>query len=109
MTIPDDRAKYFEKLSRFSRRYGIQVTRGRQRHQYINPSAAWSTGASYDYSQMYQEAEYELTVGESALAEIVDVHDQEEYGTRMRRNYPAVKDAWDKYQMLLALYSDYAQ
>lgn len=108
MTIPDDKTKYFEKLSRFSRRYGIQVTRGRQRHQYINPSARWSTGANYDYSQVHQEAEYELTVGESALAEIVVVHDREEHDAWMRRNYPAVKDAWDKYQMLLALYSDYA-
>lgn len=57
---------------------------------------------------MHQEAEYELTVGESALAEIVVVHDREEHDAWMRRNYPAVKDAWDKYQMLLALYSDYA-
>ena len=79
MTIPDNRTKYFEKLSRFSRRYGVQVTQGRPRYHYINPSATWSTGASYDYSQMYQEAEYTLTVGESALAEIVDIQDREEH------------------------------
>jgi hypothetical protein len=70
---------------------------------------------SYNYSAQYfntqREEMFDMDISRSGFERLVDLdrrfndcmtHDREE--AYLRKNYPALKDAYDKYLMLLALY-----
>ena len=95
----------FANLSRFSRRYSIQVTATRQRDRYVSSKINWGQYPEVSQTVGWSEQEFELTLSQSALFDIANTHERLDAEERMRRHYPAVQDAWEKYQMLLALYS----
>ena len=107
--MKNNRTTFFENLSHFSRYYGVQVTTSEQRTSYSTP-ANWTIGpGGYSSMQQMMESIYKLEVRETSLADIVETIAQLEREKEMRHRIPAINDAWSKYQMLLALYSDYAQ
>jgi len=92
----------------FTSRYRVkhvQVSRDR-RYETIN--YGYNQTASY-YADREEIIEMELTrSGFEDLVKVDTEHDKLRQDQRdeawLRRQYPALKDAYDKYQMLLALY-----
>ena len=105
--MTNNRNEFYEQLSRFSRYYGVQVTATDQRTAYSTPPN-WTIGVgSYDMQRIVEPV-YKLEVRETELRKIVETVTQQDREEEMRHHIPALKDAWSKYQMLLALYTDYA-
>lgn len=106
MTTPvlSDREKTLYNISQFSQRFGIQITVGAQRDRFYQNGVSWSSYPEMSASAV-REQDYILTVSEFELNRIAETQIKADSEERMRRHYPAVQDAWEKYQMLLALYS----
>lgn len=99
-------------LEKFVRHFGFRVVRINEgRYKQID---SWSAYNAPNYSSYYQDTDasiIEMEIDRRRLehmanyfeqCERLDAQDRDEEW--LRRQYPGLKDAYDKYQMLLALY-----
>lgn len=96
-------------LEKFVRHFGFKVVRVNEDRPYRHLDGYDSCKSTYYTS--YDRGSVEMEIGRRELehmanyfeqSERLDQKDREEEW--LRRQYPGLKDAYDKYQMLLALY-----
>ena len=96
-------------LERFVRHFGFKVVRIKndRPYQYLDGYDSYTSS----YYNGYDHSSIEMEIGRRELehmanyfeqSERLDQKDREEEW--LRRQYPGLKDAYDKYQMLLELY-----
>lgn len=96
-------------IERFVRAFGFKVVRVKndRPYQYLDGYDSYKSS----YYTSYDQSSIEMEIGRRELEQMADYfertekmlnEDHEEF--RMRREYPALKDAYDKYKMLLELY-----
>ena len=97
----------------FTRNFGVrQVSRSYPRARYDSFNTYGYTTTSYDYSSYrYEEELLDVEMTRQGWDELMryyrmteKVSALETYEHVMRQKHPAIKDAYEKYQMLLELY-----
>ena len=90
-------SKPYDNVEDFCNKYGIRDIVVK------TDSQEFFTGAGHTYS-VSLPADLELRMSMDAFRHLVDSDNAGQEEQRMRDKYPAIKDAYDKYKMLLELH-----
>ena len=98
-------------LEKFVKHFGFRSVRVNEARAYKTIDHYDSYKSSYSYYRDYDQCTIEMEIGRRELERMADyfdrmekLADEDHIESKLRRENPALKEAYSKYQMLLAIY-----